>query len=66
LIRLLERLPEELVLLVGPEGDFSPEEMELLRGAGCLEASFGPLVLRSETAAVFGLSAIAAVAHAGR
>ena len=66
LIRLLDRLPEELVLLVGPEGDFSPEEMELLRGAGCLEASFGPLVLRSETAAVFGLSAIAALAHTGR
>jgi 16S rRNA (uracil1498-N3)-methyltransferase len=66
LLGVLDRLPEELVLLVGPEGDFSPDEMELLRSAGCLEANFGPLVLRSETAAVFGLSTVAAMAHAGR
>jgi 16S rRNA (uracil1498-N3)-methyltransferase len=63
LLEALERVPEELVLLVGPEGDFSPEEMDLLRGAGCLEASFGPLVLRSETAAIFGLSVLGAVAQ---
>ena len=65
LLQVLERLPEEVVLLVGPEGDFSPGEMDGFREAGCLEASFGPLVLRSETAAVFGLSVLAARLHSG-
>lgn len=37
-------------LFVGPEGDFSVREYELLRGAGCRMASLGPLVLRVETA----------------
>ena len=36
---------------VGPEGDFSPAEYDLLRAAGCRFVSLGPLVLKVETAA---------------
>jgi 16S rRNA (uracil1498-N3)-methyltransferase len=37
-------------VMVGPEGDFTPEEEELARKSGFLPVSLGPLTLRSETA----------------
>lgn len=45
-------------LLIGPEGDFTPAEMAVALGHGALPVTFGPLVLRVETAAIFGLSAL--------
>lgn len=45
-------------LAIGPEGDFSPDEMEQLLSAGAVPVSFGDRVLRAETAALFGLSVI--------
>ena len=54
-----ERAPGETVTLVlGPEGDFTPDEEEALRGAGARPISLGPLVLRAETAAIAGLAVI--------
>ncbi len=44
--------------LVGPEGDFSPEETSVALGAGFLPVSLGSIVLRVETATLFGLSAL--------
>ena len=49
----------ECAWCVGPEGDFTPEEMEALRKAGARGVSLGPRVLRSETAGIFGLCALA-------
>lgn len=47
-------------VFVGPEGDFTPEELEaLLRVAK--PTSFGPTVLRAETAAIFAVAVLAAV-----
>jgi 16S rRNA (uracil1498-N3)-methyltransferase len=43
---------------IGPEGDFAPEEMAAIKGAGALPMTLGPLVLRSETAALCALSII--------
>ncbi|SBW07531.1 Ribosomal RNA small subunit methyltransferase E [uncultured Alphaproteobacteria bacterium] len=44
-------------LLVGPEGGFSPRELDVLRGASfSLGVGFGPRILRAETAAVVALS----------
>ncbi len=43
---------QEVVLLVGPEGDFTHAEKELLRKAGALGVSLGPNRLRVETAAL--------------
>jgi len=50
--------PRRVTLLVGPEGDFSAEEGQAALAAGFLPASLGPIVLRAETAAFFGISAI--------
>lgn len=45
-------------LLVGPEGDFSPEETTAALAAGFLPVSLGDIVLRVETATLFCLSAL--------
>jgi 16S rRNA (uracil1498-N3)-methyltransferase len=45
-------------VLVGPEGDFSPEETSAALAAGFLAATLGSIVLRAETAAFFALGAL--------
>ena len=45
-----------VLILIGPEGDFTPAELSLAKSAGCLPLSLGPLVLRAETAALYTLS----------
>ena len=49
--------PEEVTLLVGPEGDFTAEELAGAVAAGFQAASLGSIVLRAETAAFFAVSA---------
>ena len=52
-------VPRSLSIYVGPEGDFTPEELaELVEIA--TPVSFGSTVLRAETAAIFGLSVLKA------
>ena len=46
-------------ILIGPEGDLTPDEYRLVREAGGVPISFGRLVLRVETAAIFALSVLA-------
>jgi len=53
-------------MLVGPEGDFSPQEMAMALAAGFHPLAMGPIVLRAETAAIFGLSILAYELNAGR
>lgn len=48
--------PRQALWLVGPEGDFSPMEMTAAITAGFVPVTLGPLVLRSDTAAIFALS----------
>jgi 16S rRNA (uracil1498-N3)-methyltransferase len=48
--------PRSVLILIGPEGDFTPAEISLAKNAGCLPLSLGPLVLRAETAAIYALS----------
>ena len=50
--------PKTVGVWVGPEGDFTPAEVNLARAAGALPITLGPLVLRSDTAAVYCLSVI--------
>jgi 16S rRNA (uracil1498-N3)-methyltransferase len=45
-------------LLVGPEGDFTPAEVEAAIAAGFLPVTLGSIVLRVETATLFCLSAL--------
>lgn len=43
---------QDVVLMVGPEGGFSPAEEDAAMAAGALALSMGPRVLRTETAAL--------------
>lgn len=47
---------ESALIVIGPEGDFSPEELDLLDKADFTRVSMGPRILRTETA---GLAALA-------
>ncbi len=49
-------LPASTCVWIGPEGDFSPAEMNLIKDDGALPITLGPLVLRVETAATYCLS----------
>lgn len=42
----------DIILLIGPEGDFTTEEINLASSKGCLPISLGPSRLRTETAAL--------------
>lgn len=50
------RAPRSVAWLIGPEGDFTPEEASRALAAGFVPITLGPLVLRCETAAVYALS----------
>jgi len=47
-----------VTLLIGPEGDFSPEETSAALAVGFVPISLGAIVLRVETASLFCLSAL--------
>ncbi|MDR1497586.1 MAG: 16S rRNA (uracil(1498)-N(3))-methyltransferase [Puniceicoccales bacterium] len=49
---------EKLLLLIGPEGDFSPNEYALIRQQGTLPVRFGENTLRVPTAALYALAAL--------
>jgi 16S rRNA (uracil1498-N3)-methyltransferase len=46
-------------MLIGPEGDFTPAEINRALGSGAQPMSLGPIVLRTETAALYSLSVLA-------
>ena len=61
LLSVLEGLEEgegEIGWIVGPEGDFTPEEVRRLREIGGRFCSLGENVLRTETAALYGIVAL--------
>ncbi|MEK7706690.1 MAG: RsmE family RNA methyltransferase [Verrucomicrobiota bacterium] len=49
-------LPRNVCVWIGPEGDFTPDELRAIHGAGARPISLGRLVLRVETAAIYCLS----------
>src|SRR2546423_2304604 len=50
--------PESVLMLVGPEGDFTPAELALAHSNGSLPITLGPIILRVETAAIYCLSVL--------
>jgi 16S rRNA (uracil1498-N3)-methyltransferase len=50
--------PQSVLMLVGPEGDFTPAELALARRHGCQPITLGPIILRVETAAIYCLSVL--------
>ncbi len=57
--------PASALILVGPEGDFTPAEIALAKSAGCRPITLGPIVLRTETAAIYCLSVLSYELQAG-
>ena len=56
--RLRQEDCPQVAMYIGPEGDFSPAEVAALLAARVQPVTFGPIVLRVETAALFILSAL--------
>lgn len=55
-------IPRSVGWLIGPEGDFSPDELDsAVQAARAIPVSLGTNVLRVETAALFGVSATLAI-----
>ncbi|MFQ6042171.1 MAG: RsmE family RNA methyltransferase, partial [Candidatus Poribacteria bacterium] len=49
---------EQVSFFVGPEGGFSPEEVDIAIAAGVVPVTLGSNILRAETAAVVGVALI--------
>jgi 16S rRNA (uracil1498-N3)-methyltransferase len=52
---------EDVVVLIGPEGDFSPEEIRLAVECGYEEITLGRMRLRTETAAVVATNIVSVI-----
>jgi 16S rRNA (uracil1498-N3)-methyltransferase len=52
------RKPKSISISIGPEGDFTPDELSQLQSAGAHPITLGPLVLRTDTATVYCLSVV--------
>jgi 16S rRNA (uracil1498-N3)-methyltransferase len=50
--------PASVLILIGPEGDFTPAELALAKSQGCRPITLGPIILRVETAAIYCLSVL--------
>jgi 16S rRNA (uracil1498-N3)-methyltransferase len=50
--------PASVLMLIGPEGDFTPAELGLARSRGCRPITLGPIILKVETAAIYCLSVL--------
>ncbi len=55
---LIETTPQDIVLMIGPEGGHSPEEEALAQAAGYQLVSLGERVLRTETAGIVAITAV--------
>lgn len=50
--------PFTAALIIGPEGDLTEDEVNAAVDAGAIPVTFGKQILRTETAAIFGLSVL--------
>jgi 16S rRNA (uracil1498-N3)-methyltransferase len=57
----LQQASQSVTLAVGPEGGWTPEEMQLFTEHGWKHVTLGPRILRAETAAIAGLAICSAL-----
>jgi len=55
------RTAQDVTIMVGPEGGFSPEEEDAAIAAGAIPLTMGPRVLRTETAALAAAAMLQAI-----
>lgn len=53
-----EQEPRRILLMIGPEGGFTDEEVQQVQQSGGIAVTLGPRILRTETAALAALSCI--------
>ena len=59
MVSVLRKMPpQDVILLIGPEGGHSPEEDALAQAAGYQKVSLGERVLRTETAGIVAITAV--------
>ena len=63
---LLADPPDEAAIMVGPEGGWSVDELELFRHHGASFIRLGARVLRSETAALYAMAAVQTILREGK
>jgi 16S rRNA (uracil1498-N3)-methyltransferase len=60
--KFLPKKQSDVVVLIGPEGGFSEEEIELAEKNGCTPVRLGPRILRTETAGMVALTICQSIA----
>ena len=55
-VPLPQQATESLLVLIGPEGGWSPDELRTVQQAKAISVTLGPSILRAETAAIAALS----------
>jgi len=50
--------PRKILMIMGPEGGFSDQEITMARAAGCWVAGLGPRILRAETATIAAITLV--------
>jgi len=50
--------PQKIIIIMGPEGGFSDQEIARATDAGCLVAGLGPRILRAETATIAAITVV--------
>ena len=58
--------PATVLVIIGPEGDFTQAELDAAKEAGCTFVSLSPTILRVETAAVAAVSQLIALSERKR
>jgi len=59
MVSVLSKMPpQDVILLIGPEGGHSLEEEALAQAAGYQKVSLGERVLRTETAGIVAITAV--------
>lgn len=61
--RLIQSQQKDLLIMVGPEGDFTPREVDLALQHGATPVSLGPTILRTETAGLMVLCTAASICN---
>lgn len=57
-LELQKNLFENIIILIGPEGDFTPSEIEMAKKNDFIPVSLGQNRLRTETAAIYATSIV--------
>lgn len=60
-IQAIEKRPDRVLLIFGPEGGISPNEIASFQAKGAKAVGLGSRILRAETAPLYALSAISAL-----